>query len=159
MRARVTFHSSHWFLSRKSLTKKCLDCHSLTLHYSALVTFSWFKTVFSKTKHRVLSIAGFNQNVSSRIISPAVVTLNTRKKRHTCITRAVHVHYTCSTHALHGPVAVQGALSAGGGGGVPVLGRGAPHADAVVIRGRDQDLKISSSHKRSLIVLIICFQR
>ena len=39
---------------------------------------------------------------------------------------------------------------AGGGGGVSVLGRGAPHADAVVIRGRDQDLKISSSHKRSL---------
>ena len=59
------------------------------------------------------------------------------------------MHYTCSTRALHGPVAVQGALSAGGGGGVSVLGRGAPHADAVVIRGRDQDLKISSSHKRS----------
>ena len=94
MRASVTFHSPHWFLSRKSLTKKCLDCHSLTLYYSELATASWFKTVFSKTKHRVLSIAGLNQNVSSRIISPAVVTLNTRKKRYTCITRAVHVHYT-----------------------------------------------------------------
>ena len=48
---------------------------------------------------------------------------------------------------LHRPVAVQGALSAVGGGGLSELGRGAPHSDAVVIRGGDQDLKISSSDK------------
>ena len=54
LRARVTFHSSHWFLSRKSLTKKCLDCHSLTLYHSALVIL--------RTCHSFLVQDSFLQN-------------------------------------------------------------------------------------------------
>ena len=48
--------------------------------------------------------------------------------------------------SLHRPVAVKGALSrvgGGWGGGVSVLGGGAPHPDTVIIGRGDQDLKTS----------------
>ena len=89
------------------------------------VTAPWFKTVLSKTKHTESTIAGFNQNVSSRIISPCCSHFKHKKERWETVDVSTRGHYTAPL--LCRDPCLEGAGLAGGGAGACLYWAAGPH--------------------------------